>query len=81
MHERGSLPLMHPYLLVPMLACVGCAASAGMLLARTAAYGTSRAAAQVLVGGAFWALCEIAWNVSDDPGGIRANGPAETMKR
>ncbi|HKJ24928.1 MAG TPA: ATP-binding protein [Myxococcota bacterium] len=58
---------MHPYLLVPMLACVGCAASAGMLLARTAAYGTSRAAAQMLVGGAFWALCEVAWNVADDP--------------
>ncbi|MBW2314495.1 MAG: hypothetical protein JRH10_09920, partial [Deltaproteobacteria bacterium] len=58
---------MHPYLIVPMLACVGCAASAGMLFARMAAYGTSRAAAQILVGGAFWAFCEIAWNVSDDP--------------
>jgi PAS domain S-box-containing protein len=57
---------MHPYLIVPMLACVGCAASAGMLLARTAAYGTSRAAAQILVGGTFWALCEIAWNLADD---------------
>jgi len=58
---------MHLYLIVPMLACVGCAASAGMLLGRSAAYGTSRAAAQILVGGAFWALCEIAWNTSDDP--------------
>jgi two-component system NtrC family sensor kinase len=60
-------PDMHPYLIVPMLACVGCAASAGMLFARATAYGTSRAASQILVGGAFWALCEIAWNVADDP--------------
>jgi PAS domain S-box-containing protein len=58
---------MHLYLIVPMLACVGCAVSAGMLLARTSAYGTSRGAVQILVGGAFWALCEIAWNTSDDP--------------
>ena len=57
---------MHLYLIVPMLACVGCAASAGMLLARASAYGTSRSAAQILVGGAFWALCEIAWNTSHD---------------
>lgn len=58
---------MNPYLLVPMLACVGCAASAGMMFARSTAYGTSRAAAQILLGGAFWALCEIAWNTADDP--------------
>jgi len=58
---------MHLYLLVPMLACVGCAASAGMLLARSTAYGTSRAGAQILIGGAFWALCEIAWTSSADP--------------
>jgi len=57
---------MHPYLIVPMLACVGCAASAGMLLARSVAYGTSRAAVQILLGGTFWAMCEIAWNASPD---------------
>lgn len=57
---------MHPYLIVPMLACVGCAASAGMLFARSTAYGTSRASVQILLGGAFWALCEIAWNTSTD---------------
>ena len=37
-----------------------------MLFARSAAYGTSRAAVQILLGGAFWALCEIAWNSSQD---------------
>ncbi len=57
---------MHPYLIVPMLACVGCAASAGMLFARSAAYGTSRAAVQILICGAYWALCEIAWNTRPD---------------
>ena len=62
---------MNPYLIVPMLACVGCAASAGMLFARSAAYGTSRAAVQILMGGAYWALCEIAWNTATDAGDAR----------
>jgi len=79
MRRWGVRPPMHPYLFVPMLACAGCAASAGMLLARTAAYGTSRAAAQILLGGAFWAMCEIAWNIENDPDTVlmmmRASAP------
>jgi len=50
-----------------LVACIGCAVSATSIFTRDPDEPTNRFAAAIVGGGAWWALCEIMWNRSDDP--------------
>ncbi len=58
---------MPPYLLIPLLGCAGSAFAAGVILARDSANRANRQVALLSICNAFWALCEVMWNVADDP--------------
>jgi len=70
---------MHPYALVPAAACLICGVCAGYLSGREARRPGARAGAALLLGAAWWALCELAWNLSPDPASalrwMRASAP------
>jgi len=58
---------MHPYVLIPLAACIASAAIAVSLWIR--APGNRRVLPLISLGilGAFWALCEVLWNLAADP--------------
>jgi two-component system NtrC family sensor kinase len=58
---------MHPYVLVPLLACVGSGAIALALWLREPGNRLNRPILALSGAAAFWALCETAWNLADDP--------------
>ena len=58
---------MHPYVWIPLLAAVGSALTAGMIYARDPTSRPNRLVAALGACTAFWAVCEVAWNTSDDP--------------
>jgi len=58
---------VHPYLLVPLTALVGCAAAAGYLWANDSEHPANRRFAWLMVATSWWAICELAWNTSPDP--------------
>jgi len=70
---------VHPYLLLPMAASALCAACAGGIFMQSPGQGTSRRAALLVLGAAFWALCEVVWNLAPDAETalfwIRLSGP------
>ena len=56
---------MHPYVLVPLLACVVSAAIALQLWLREPGQGGRLPIVGVSTAAAYWALCEVAWNLAD----------------
>jgi signal transduction histidine kinase len=58
---------VNAYVWLLLLACVGSALTAGMLLARDSASRSNRSAAFLSLCNAWWAMCEVAWNTSTDP--------------
>jgi PAS domain S-box-containing protein len=57
---------MHPYLLLIALSCLLCAGAAGCVFANRPSHRPNQLAATLLLGVAFWAMCEIFWNLSAD---------------
>ena len=58
---------MHPYILLLGGACVVSALSAGFVLGnRPRDHRASRLAVGIFAGSAYWALCEVLWNLSPD---------------
>ncbi len=70
---------MHLYALVPAAACLICGVSAGYVSGREVRRPGARPGAALLLGAAWWALCELAWNLSPDPASalrwMRASAP------
>jgi PAS domain S-box-containing protein len=62
-----GIAFVNAYVWLLLLACVGSALTAGMLLARDAASRSNRSAAFLSLCNAWWAMCEVAWNTSSDP--------------
>ena len=58
---------MHPYLWIPLAACVASSLTAGMIFARDPGSRANRQLALLGCCTAFWAMCEVVWNASDDP--------------
>ena len=61
----------HPYLLVPLLACVANTALAVFFLTRDGQRPANRVAGALMVGASFWAACEVLWNVAPEAEGAR----------
>jgi PAS domain S-box-containing protein len=57
---------MSPYVLIPLVSCLVSAMLATAILTRSSADSRNRLAALVVGGAAFWALCEVLWNISGD---------------
>jgi PAS domain S-box-containing protein len=58
--------VVHPYLLLVSLACLVCAACAGCVFAAQPERRPNQLAGLLLLGIAFWAMCEVAWNLATD---------------
>lgn len=58
---------MHPFLLVPLLSCVLAATTASAILSNDPGQRANRLVTAILVCSAWWSLCEVVWNVQDDP--------------
>ena len=58
---------MHPVLLIPVFACALAALIAAAILARDPGQRANRLIAMVLLSSAWWSLCEVVWNLQDDP--------------
>jgi signal transduction histidine kinase len=58
---------VNAYQLLPLLACVTSAMLAVGILARDANHRANRVAALLMMGVAFWSLCEVLWNGAHDP--------------
>jgi two-component system NtrC family sensor kinase len=58
---------MHPYVLVPLLACIGSGTIALALWVREPGNRLNRPILGVSGAASFWALCETAWNLADQP--------------
>lgn len=58
---------MHPYLLLISLSCLVCAGVSGCLLANRPDRRPNQLAAAMMLGVAFWAMCEVHWNRATDP--------------
>jgi PAS domain S-box-containing protein len=65
MQGRESLR-MHPYIAIPLAACAICSAFAIALLMRDPADPGNRRAALLVSGAAWWAFCEVLWNLAPD---------------
>jgi len=63
---------MHPYVWIPLVACVGSALTAGLILSRDSASPANRRLALLSACTAFWAMCEVAWNNTDDRASAQA---------
>ncbi|MCZ6783153.1 MAG: ATP-binding protein [Proteobacteria bacterium] len=57
---------MHPYVIVPLAACVICSAFAIALLVRDPFAPSNRVGAVLIGGMAWWAFCEVLWNLAPD---------------
>ncbi len=58
--------MVHPYLLLVSLSCLVCAACAGCVFATQPHRRSNQIAGLLLLGIAFWAMCEVAWNLATD---------------
>lgn len=58
---------MNPVVCMLILSCVGAAILGSAILARDPSQRGNRLLAAVLACSAYWSLCEILWNLSDDP--------------
>jgi len=58
---------MHPFIFMLVLSCMAAGALGSAILARDPSQRTNRLIATVLGCSAYWSLCEILWNLSDDP--------------
>ncbi len=67
--QGGELPPMHPYVLLLCLTCLVAAASAGFTLQSESFQRAARFAAALLIGAAYWAICEVLWNLAPDAEG------------
>jgi PAS domain S-box-containing protein len=62
---------MHPFLLVPLFACLAAVGMAAAILSRDPGQRVNRLVAVVLVCSAWWSLCEVVWGMADDPETVR----------
>jgi PAS domain S-box-containing protein len=58
---------MSLYVLVPLIACIGSAAFAGVILSRGPSVRANRLAAFLVAGAGFWAFCEVVWHGQSEP--------------
>jgi PAS domain S-box-containing protein len=61
---------MHPYILMLVLSCIAAGMFGSAILARDPGQRANRLIATVLGCSAYWSLCEILWNLSDDPNAV-----------
>jgi len=61
---------MHPFILMLVLSCVAAGVFGSAILARDPGQRANRLIAAVLGCSAYWSLCEILWNLSDDPDAV-----------
>lgn len=59
--------LVDLYEILLLVACIGCAMSATSIFVRDPDEAMNRYASLIVLGGAWWAFCEIQWNRADDP--------------
>jgi signal transduction histidine kinase len=59
---------LNAYVWILLVSCAGSALIAGLILARDAESPGNRRAALLCVCTSFWAMCEVAWNTTLDPG-------------
>ena len=58
---------MHPFIFMLVLSCVAAGVFGSAILARDPGQRANRLIATVLGCSAYWSLCEILWNLNDDP--------------
>jgi two-component system NtrC family sensor kinase len=58
--------VVHPYVLLVSLSCLVCATCAGCVFATQPERRPNQLAGLLLLGIAFWAMCEVAWNLAAD---------------
>jgi signal transduction histidine kinase len=58
---------MHPFIFMLVLSCMTACVLGGAILALDPGQRTNRLVASVVGCSAYWSLCEILWNLSDDP--------------
>ena len=58
---------MHPFIFMLVLSCIAAGVLGSAILARDPGQRANRLIATVLGCSAYWSLCEILWNLSDDP--------------
>jgi len=58
---------MHPFILMLVLSCMAAGVFGSAILARDPGQRANRLIATILGCSAYWSLCEILWNLSDDP--------------
>jgi len=58
---------MHPVILVPLIACVLAAMIAAAIVSHDPGQRANRVIAMVLACSAWWSLCEVVWNIQEDP--------------
>jgi PAS domain S-box-containing protein len=61
---------MHPFILMLVLSCIAAGVLGSAILARDPGQRANRLIATVLGCSAYWSLCEILWNLSDDPNAV-----------
>jgi PAS domain S-box-containing protein len=58
---------MHPFIFMLVLSCIAAGVFGSTILARDPGQRANRLIAMVLGCSAYWSLCEILWNLNDDP--------------
>src|SRR5262245_14799160 len=58
---------MNAYLGIPLCAAIACFAFASVILLMGVRQQPNRLAAALMLGGGFWAACEVLWNSASDP--------------
>jgi PAS domain S-box-containing protein len=61
---------MHPFIFMLVLSCVAAAVLGSAILARDPGQRSNRLIATILGCSAYWSLCEVLWNSSDDPNAV-----------
>ena len=61
---------MHPFIFMLVLSCLTAGALGSAILARDPGQRANRLIATVLGCSAYWSLCEILWNLNDDPNAV-----------
>ena len=61
---------MHPFIFMLVLSCIAAGVFGSAILARDPGQRANRLIATVLGCSAYWSLCEILWNLSDDPNAV-----------
>jgi PAS domain S-box-containing protein len=61
---------MHPFICMLVLSCIAAGVFGSAILARDPGQRVNRLIATVLGCSAYWSLCEILWNLNDDPNAV-----------